>query len=199
MWPWLGTAVLAVAASVSCGTGIRDGQGDLYATKTIGPEGGQIVLREATLDFGLNCVDPPAPITLRRFDSIAQTGAVGPVFQIQVPSPGTFNNQPTITISTLDTVASDSRYAIGFLVPAIRQWFPNTNTNPPPCAASSALCAEVQIQSFTQPNGPQDPLKTTTLDLAIVQKCMANSECPTGQNMVCSGTACQLCSSGFCN
>ena len=195
----MGAAVLVVAATVSCGTGIRDGEGEFYATKTIGPEGGQLVFREATLDFGPNCVDPLAPITLRRFDSIAQTGAVGPVFEIQVPSPGTFTNQPTITISTPATVASDAKYTIGFLVPAIRQWFPNTNTNPPPCATSPALCAAVQIQSFTQPKGPQDPLKTTTLDLAIVQTCKGPSDCPPNQNLTCNGNACQLCSSGFCN
>jgi hypothetical protein len=198
MGSWMGIAALAVAATVSCGSGIRDGRGDLYATKTIGPEGGQILLREATLSFEKNCVATPATITLRRYDSIAQTGSIGPVFEIEIPRPDTFINDPTIGISTLDTVAIDSKYIIGFLVPTIEQWVPDT-TRPSKCAASS-VCGDVQIIGFTNPGGTLQPdLKTTILELAIVQQCNNTSWlCPTGQNLACNSSACQQCPAGSC-
>jgi hypothetical protein len=200
MRPWRVIAVLAVATAMSCGTGIRDGEGYAYVTQTIGPEGGQIVLQEATLTLKQDCVASPALITLRRHESIAQTGAIGPVFEIQIPTPDTFINDPTIGIATLDSVAIDSKYIIGSLVPlpGNGKWFPDT-TQRPSCPPS-AVCGDVQIQGFTSPGGALAPdLKTTILDLAIVQQCSSPpSVCPTGQNLACNGNACQLCPTGTC-
>lgn len=190
MRPWRVIAVLAMAATMSCGTGIRDGEGDLYATKTIGPEGGQILLQEATLDVPTLSLTEPKSITMRRFQTIDHTGAVGPVFEIQIPTPDIFAIDPQIGIVTSDAVAANQAATIGFLYPGIsnEQWVPDTS-RPFPACSSPTVCGPVQSGGFWKPNGGLPP--TTKLDFAIVTQCASTSDCEV--NQTCSSTACQQC------
>jgi hypothetical protein len=199
-WPWRVTAVLAVAMVLSCGTGIRDGEGDLYVRKTVGPAGGQLVLGEATVDVWQDCLASPTPITLRRYATIDHSGAVGPVFEIQVPTPDTFKNDPRIGITTSAVVADNSASKIGFLVPGVanEQWVPDSKPASPPCFPP-VVCGPVQILEFTNPGGTNDPALTTTrLQFAIVTQCQSTGNCSASQ--ACNSGACQECPTGaLCN
>ena len=195
-WPCRVTAVLAVTTALSCGTGIRDGEGPLFESKVIGQQGGRIEVGEATLDIWKDCLSAPALITLRRFPAITHTGAVGPVFEIEIPAPDTFINDPQIGIQTWPDVAKASTSVIGFLIPGVdgAQWVPDSPAVLPVCD-SGVVCGPVQILSFTKPGGSTNPTLTTSkLDLAIVQKCSGTSECPV--NQACSSGACQACATG---
>jgi len=200
LWSWRVTAMVAATTALSCGTGIRDGDGEVYMFKTIDAPGDRLVLGEATLDVGEGCLDSPTVITLRRFSTIDHTGAIGPVFELQVPTPGTFKGDPRIEISTSDTVAAASSSTIGFLVPggSNEQWVPDTPQPAPPCS-SGVVCGPVQIKSFTEPGGTTSPLPPTTrLEFAIVTQCQEDQDCPLYQ--ACSSRACQECYPGStCN
>jgi hypothetical protein len=188
--------LVACVAGLSCGTGLRDGNDEESVTRTIGPEGGQIAFMEGTLDIPKDSVDPAVPIILRRYPSIKHAGAIGPVFEIQVPKPGTFNQDPTIGISTIASVAVDSNSAIGYLTPSFAevQWVPDQktpNTYKPSCQ-SSAVCDLVQSQAFTNPGNLGDAgITTTVLQFAIVQRCIHTTECLKG--LACNSGACQEC------
>ena len=198
-WPWRVTAVLAVSTALSCGTGIRDGEGEVYANRMVGQEGLDIQVGEATLSIGLNSLrDSPTLVSVRRFNTIDHSGAVGPVFEIEIPTPNAFTNDPRIGISTLDTVASLPSSAIGYLVPGVskEQWVPDSPSESPPCT-STEVCGPVQIREFTQPASGTEP-PTTRLQFAIVKKCGLIGDC--GLLQACSAGACQACApSGPCN
>ncbi len=191
--PWGVIAVLAMATTTSCGTGIRDGEGYAYVTKTIGPEGGQIVLREATLAIYPQNLKEPATISMRRFPIIDHAGAVGPVFEIQIPTPTTFDLDPDIRIVTSDVVASNPASRIGFLFPGIanEQWVPDTSSPFQPCSPPT-VCGPVQRDGFIHPGGTGSALSpTTTLDFAVVTQCGSIGDCAARQT--CSSNACQQC------
>jgi hypothetical protein len=178
---------------MSCGTGIRDGEGDLYVTKTIGPEGGRIVLQEATLDVWPHCLNESEAITMRRFATIDHAGAVGPVFEIQIPTPDIFQLDPQIGIVTSDVAAGNPASKIGFLVPGApnEQWAPDTSLPYQPCS-SPTVCGPVQSDGFPNPGGAGSGFPPTTkLDFAIVTQCGSNPDCAGRQT--CSSHACQQC------
>ncbi len=191
--PWGVIAALAMATTMSCGTGIRDGEGYAYVTETIGPEGGQIQLQEATLDVWPACLKEPAAITMRRYPTIDHSGAVGPAFEIQIPTPTTFVGNPDIEIVTSDVVASNPTSTIGFLYPGVpgpdQQWVPMTSMPFQTCYPPT-VCGPVQILGFSQDQGGTLP-PTTKLDFAIVTHCASNGDCAARQT--CSSNACQQC------
>jgi hypothetical protein len=190
-------AFLAGASGIACGAGIQDGRGEVYATRIVDPSGGYIVLREATLDVKQDCVRGPVPITLRRYDSIEHSGAVGPVFEIEVPTPDTFQQDPQIEIATSSLTVTSPNPVIGFLVPGAdnEQWVPD-GTSP---VCPSSVCGPVQSQTFTHPGSAASPVVTTrVLLLAIVTQCATNVDCPS--NQACNSNACQECPKGSpCN
>jgi hypothetical protein len=190
MGPWGLIAALAMATTMSCGTGIRDGESEFSMTKTIGPEGGQIVLQEATLDIPTLSLKDPETITLRRFWTIDHTGADSPVFEIQIPTPNIFNLDPQIGIVTSDAAAANPAATIGFLYPGIsnEQWVPDTS-KPFLACSPPTVCGPVQSDGFENPSGAVPP--TTKLDFAIVTGCASNADCEI--NQTCSSLACQQC------
>lgn len=183
-------AFLAISTTISCGTGIRDGDGYVYVTKTIGPEGGQIVLQEATLDVPSASLNEPKSITMHRFQTIDHAGAVGPVFEIQIPTPDIFNIDPQIGIVTSDATAHNPASAIGYLHPGIsgEQWVPDSQQSLPGCLPPT-VCGSVQSGEFSAPGGGMPP--TTKLDFAIVTQCAVTADCQV--NQTCSSLACQQC------
>jgi hypothetical protein len=186
-------AFLAGASGISCGAGIQDGRGEVYATRIVGQSGGQIVLREATLDVKQDCVQDPVPITLRRYESIKHSGAVGPVFEIEVPTPDTFRKDPQIDVATSSLAVTSLNPVIGFLVPGAdnEQWVPDSPMPAPSCP-SSVVCGPVQSQTFTDPGSDASPVVTTrVLLLAIVTQCATIADCPS--NQTCNSKACQEC------
>jgi hypothetical protein len=190
-------AVLAVTTALSCGTGIRDGEGEVYVSKTVDYPGDTLVLGEATLELGIGCVEAPALVTLRRFPTIGHSGAVSPVFEIQVPTTDTVKRDPKISIATSPAVADNSASVIGFLVPGAKdeQWVPDSPTMKLPCLPG-VVCGPVQSGGFQNPGSGISP--TTKMDFAIVQQCGGIEDCGLYQG--CSSNACQACATNSpCN
>jgi hypothetical protein len=190
---------VAAAAGISCGAGIHGDEGWYYVSKTIDARGGELVLRDGRLDVWENCVgDVPAMITLRRYDHIVHTGAVGPVFEVKAPDAETFVNDPRISIASPAGVDSAQGFAIGYIVTnrnGNEQWIPDTPPIPPDCAAGT-ICGPVQAGSFRNPASDADP--TSAVKFAIVKKCGSIGECPSKQ--ACNSGACQECPTGAeCN
>jgi hypothetical protein len=199
-WLRAAGAVLAAAAGLSCGAGIHGDVGWYHVSQTVDKDGGKLTLREGTLIVYQNCVTEPTPIILRRHDSIDHKGAIGPVFEIELPSANTFVNDAQINIATSAAVANDDSSVIGFIVEnrdGSKQWVPDTPPYTLDCPESS-VCGPVQAGSFSNPSGDADPAKT--VEFAIIKKCGARQECPSKQT--CSSGACQWCSAqlgGDCN
>jgi hypothetical protein len=181
-------------AGLSCGTGIRDGNDEESVTRTIGPEGGQIAFMEGTLDILPNNVEKLTPITLHRYPSINHTGAIGPVFEVQVQTPGTFTQDPIIEVVTSSEVVNGSGNVMGLLVPGINQWFPTTSSTPSDFSCpSSNVCGDLQRIEFIRPDGGKNTAitSTTTIQFAIVRQCNSDGDCPSQQ--ACNSGACQQC------
>ncbi len=182
--------MVCCAAEASCGNGLHDADQGGVVMKSLGPKGGEILLKEGTLKVFQGCLTDPADITLRRYVAIGHGGAIGPVFELKVPDQSTFQNDPDINIATSSAIASathasgDPTYGIGFLVPSEEQWFWGTTTALDGCEDSS-VCGAVQIEQFKR-SWP------TVLEMAIVQHCGNGlPACPSRQ--VCNGNACQDC------
>lgn len=191
-WPWRVTAVLAVTTALSCGTGIRTVEGEAETSRTIDQEGFDLKLGEATLNVCQNCLAAPALITLRRFHTYQHhLGAVGPVFEIELPTPDTFKQDPRIVIETSTAIANNDSFVIGFLVPGgtHEQWVPDSPAASLACSAPE-VCGPVQILGFTKPGGGTAS-PTNRLEFAIVKKCGSISDC--GPLQACNSGACQEC------
>ncbi len=179
-------ALFACAASVSCGPGVYDRDGEQSTTKLVGSGGGEIEFMGATLAIAPGSMksDTPVPIKFTWQRAIAHEGAVSAVYGIEVPAPDTFENDPTITIPTTPDIAGESYNMIGSMVPAIGVWVPNTSTAQDPCPPST-VCGPVQSQIFKE---------TLVVRLAIVTQCYSkqSTPCPAGQSCQ-EGNACQQC------
>ena len=186
-WAWPGMLALAVATAVSCGSGIHDGEGDVYVKKTIDDHGGQLVLREAVLDIWPNCLLGPTPITLRRYAAIDNTGAISPFFQLEIPTPDVFQGRPQLSIVASSEISSDQNSVIAHLVPdgQSQQWIPELPRTSG-CALPRSVCGPLQLEVFTTPP------TNTKLDYAIGKLCRTDlSDCQPHQS--CQSNACQYC------
>jgi len=193
-------AIATATASVCCGTGVRDGRGEVFLSRLLDQQGGQIVLKEATLDICESCLSAPAAIMLRRYDKIEHSGAASPVFEVELPSPYTLQGDPTLGIATTASVAGSPNAAIGFMVPSVvMQWVPDSAAASAECPAAvgPAVCGPVQVGSFREPDG-NPALASNVVLFAIVIRCSSNADCPQGQG--CTSSACQECPQGSaCN
>jgi hypothetical protein len=181
----IGVAFVAAVAGVGgCGAGLYDGDGAAEVTTSIGVDGGEITLGQAQLKIDAMCLLTPTSITLRRYQSLAQTGAYGPVFQIEIPTPETFTDDPTLEIVVPPSVETRQDLVLGFLVPGLygpEQWVPTTSNKQ---RSPTRLSGAIQSQGFVN-NG------VTALDYAIIVPCNATSQC--SKNQACSSGACQRC------
>jgi hypothetical protein len=178
--------------ALGCGAGLYDGDGSAEVTKSIDINGGVITLGQATMTINSNCVAVTSAITLRRFQSINQTGACSPVFQIEVPTSDTFTCDPTLEIMLSPNVdPTKKNLRLGFLLPtdlAQEQWVPLTSM---PVSNPSRVSDRIQTLNFSN-NG------RTAVDYAVVIQCSSNADCPPLQG--CSSNACQGCNlNGPCN
>ena len=181
---WIASLVALVATVPSCGSGIHDGEGDVYVKKTIDDNGGQMVLREAVLDVWAKCLAGPTLITLRRA-ATDNTGAISPVFQLEIPTPDAFQNSPRLSIVASAEISSDGRSAIAHRLSDghPQQWIPELpRTNG---CDLSRVCGPLQTDAFTKS-------RTTKLDYAIVKLCQSSSDCLL-PNQSCQSGACQYC------
>jgi hypothetical protein len=171
----------------------------ISTSQILDSQGGRIVLGELTLDVWENCLASSATIIVRRYDTIKHTGAIGPVFEIELPTADTFINDAQLSIATsADVLACDS-CTIGFLVPSLtpQQWVPDSPASPPKCLLPGVVCGPLQIQSFSKPKA-DSTFNTTIVQFAIVKQCGSNSDCSL--NQACSSRACQQCpTSALCN
>jgi hypothetical protein len=193
---------LAAGLAVSCGKGISDGRGEVFTLRTVDPYGAQIELQEATLNIYPGGVAEPTTIALRRYSEVDPSGAVGPVFEIELPAPDTLKKDPRIDIRVpADVLAAPAgTYVMGFLTPTNQagqlQWVPDTSIVYSDCPATS-VCGAVQAQSFTLPAGGKSP-PTNVLRMAILKTCGAIADC--GSLQTCQGNICQQCfDPSFCN
>jgi hypothetical protein len=181
--------IAAAAAGVSCGTGIRDGEGYFFVSETIDQKGGQLALREAILDICEGCMPLAGTVTLRRYEQIELSGAIGPIFQIETPSPDSFANDASISIATSPAVAKAARSAIGSLPTidgsVVGQWTPNAVDATQACMPGS-VCGRVTRASFAG-----STVATNTVYFAILERCSAMEDCPSKQT--CTSAACQDC------
>jgi hypothetical protein len=173
-----------------------DGDGETFVRQTVdGRLGGVLQLQEATLEVCKGCLSGEATIVLRRYESISHLGAHSPVFEIELPSPDTFINDPKISIAT---TSPPPKAVIGFLISndEVEQWIPDSPATPPVCD-DGVVCGPVQTGSFTNPqNSPANA--TTKVMFAIIHLCDSTSECDSQE--ACSSRACQECQAGSeCN
>lgn len=178
------TALLASAGGVSCAGGIHDSNDQPSVTWTLDSGGSHIAMMEAVFDFPAGSVQSPTLVTLSRFKTIPYTGALSPVFRLQVPDQHTFQLDPTLTILTTADIAKDDNSYLGYLAPDENIWIP---MQPNPLTGTcdpSTVCGAVQSQAFSDH-------KTKFLDLAVVTRCNSDQVCqPRG--LVCvRGEACQ--------
>ncbi|HEX7505416.1 MAG TPA: hypothetical protein VF550_01510, partial [Polyangia bacterium] len=145
-----------------------------------------------------DCLASSATIIVRRYDTIKHTGAIGPVFEIEVPFAETFINDLQLSIATTADVLACETCTIGFLVPSLspQQWVPDSPATPPKCLPG-VVCGPLQIQSFSKPKA-DSTFTTTIVQFAIVKQCDSNIDCSV--NQACSSRACQQCpTSSQCN
>jgi len=141
------------------------------------------------------CLSGEAVIVLRRYETISHRGAQSPVFEIEIPSPDTFINDPKISIAT---DSPPPRAVIGFLISNddVEQWIPDSPATPPVCD-EGVVCGPVQTGSFTNPQSTP-AYATTKVMFAIIHQCDSTSECDSQEG--CSSRACQECQAGSeCN
>jgi len=180
----------------SCGSGIHDGRGEFFATQIFDAQGGRMQLDGAILDIWPASVAGPAAITMRRYEQVSPAGAIGPVFEVTLPSADSVqNNDPRLGIDTSANVKAASWASIGFLSPSasgLDVWVPDsTNTRQDGCPPL-AVCGPVQLGSFQKPGDASLNLPPTNLlRLAIVKVCASRADC--GSNQSCVGRACQQC------
>lgn len=185
---------LAAGLAVSCGKGISDGRGEVYASATFDVNGGRLQVGGGTLDLYTGTVAEPATITLRRYEEVVPAGAVGPVYEIELPKPDTFKtNDPRLSIHTTPEVLGSGKATLGFLSPmdnGVMMWVPSTTPARPEGAPSGSVFGTVQIGSFIRPNGGKSPA-TNVLRMAILMSCSNRGEC--GSNQACPANVCQQC------
>jgi hypothetical protein len=187
-------ALLAWTADVSCGSGIHDANEE-HSTTAMATRGGSVEFMGAKLDLCDTCLpsDENVRITLTWQRAIAHLGARSSVYELKVPEVGTFTNDPGITISTTHEIASRPSSVIGFMVPAIGRWVPNTS-KPQSACSDSDVCGVVQSQTFQRPDPVNYPgLTSTVLRLAIVTRCETGDATACLEGETCDSGACQQC------
>jgi hypothetical protein len=192
-------ALFAGAAGVSCGAGIHDADEEKSMTKVVRTTGSTIDFMGASLEVFEGCVAEDKQIKLTWRRSISHTGALSSVYEVEVPTPDTFKKDLQINIPTTQKIAGDPNNVIGFMVPAIGVWVPDTSKASNPCSGSM-VCGPVQSQTFDNPDPLNYPdLKTNVLRLAIVTRCGSgySNVCPSGQSCERAGV-CQACVDSSC-
>ena len=192
---WIASLAALVATVPSCVSGIHDGEGDVYAKKTIDVKnGGQIVLQEAVLDICAGCMKTTALVTMRRYPSVPHhAGSLSPVFEIEIPTPDTFSSEPHLTIAAAPVVAADTASMIGFLLPEAQnpQWIPDQASS---SCAPPMVCGAVQLDTFMHPTSDTGLTTTTKLDFAIIKNCTPpGTQCSGQPQYYCTAGACQEC------
>lgn len=182
---------------MSCGSGLHDPESEFSVSKDMDQNGGVLENREGRLDVPQDSLSvPSAKVVLRWHEHYDEHGgAVGPVFEIDVPTPDTFVRAPTLTITTSARFANDPAYVLGYVHDTdkgFKQWAPDM-TDPPLERKQGVICGLVQLEDFTNPGGMKDKA-TKTVSLAIVKRCGGLADCELGQE--CSSGCCQQCVTG---
>ena len=97
---WIASLVALVATVPSCGSGIHDGEGEVYAKKMVDQAGGKLELEGAVLDVCPGCLKAPTLVALRRYQTLHHGGALSPVFEIEITTTDAFVYGPSLANST---------------------------------------------------------------------------------------------------
>jgi len=160
---------------------------DDIVVQTFDNNGGQLTFGPATLTIGPGSFKDKTPVqvSIRRIDSIAHTGAYGPVFQISVPAPHLFRQVPKLTLQVPDLGTNQSflpNVALGTLDPgksaADQQWVP---------AYDSSLSSDQKTVS----GSVTDFENLMDVQFSVVVGCPSAMMCPPHQ--ACNSSACQQC------
>jgi hypothetical protein len=168
-----------------CGKGIHDGRGEWTIATTIDSSGDTILLDQARLSISPGTFDVPTLVTIRRLPGFTHEGAYGPVFEITIPKPGDFHQQPRMELRVQAIGSNQKNLVLGWLdpnlEPAKQQWVP---------ISGSSINATLTLVS-----GPVQGFESTNVLLfGAIVKCPPSVPCPSGQ--ACSSNACQKCAAG---
>lgn len=160
-------------------------------SRTFDANGGVLTLYPATLTIGPNSFKDrtSVQVTMRRLDSIAHTGAYGPVIEITVPAAHLFRQVPQLTFQVPDLGSNQSflpAAALGTLDPGrapAEQWV---------VVYDSALANDQKSVS----GSVTDFENLTVVQFAVVLRCPTDHGCPAHQ--ACNSTACQQCPTLSC-
>jgi hypothetical protein len=166
---------------------VCDGGNPADNVQTFDSNGGRLTLGSATLTIapGTFKDGTSVQICIRQIESIAHTGAYGPVFEISVPVPHLFRQTPLLTLQVPDLSPNQSflpYIALGTLDPskslADQQWVP---------ASESSLSSDQKSVS----GSVTDFENLTVVQFGVIVGCPSAMMCPPHQ--ACNSSACQQC------
>jgi len=155
-------------------------------SRTFDANGGVLTLGPATLTIGPGSFKDrtSVQVTMRRIDSIAHTGAYGPVFEITVPAAHLFRQVPQLTLQVPDLGPNQSFLSIaglGTLDPSkspAEQWVRVSDS----VLASDQKSVSGSVTDFEN---------LTVVQFGVVLACPSPLGCPAHQ--ACNSSACQQC------
>ncbi len=166
----------------ACGSGLDDGAGSREVSKVLGSSGGDIVLSQGRFTFSPDSLAGDTTVTVRRMPTGLAGGALGAVFEVEMPSGvGLGTQDPEAAIAV--TKHSDRDHVrLGFLpvtdaVEGPRYWIP--------VQESEFDAAEIAVR------GPMAAFRErgNVVQFAAVYTCATTDECPRGRD--CQAGACQ--------
>jgi hypothetical protein len=166
---------------------VCDGGNPADNVQTFDSNGGRLTLGSAMLTIapGTFKDGTSVQICIRQIESIAHTGAYGPVFEISVPVPHLFRQTPLLTLQVPDLSPNQSflpYIALGTLDPskslADQQWVP---------ASESSLSSDQKSVS----GSVTDFENLTVVQFGVIVGCPSAMMCPPHQ--ACNSSACQQC------
>ncbi len=155
-------------------------------TRIFDANGGVLALGPATLTIGPGSFrdGTSVQVTMRRLESIAYTGAYGPVFELTVPAAHLFRQVPQLTIQVPDLGPNQAFLplaSLGTLDPGkapTLQWVR---------VSDSALADDEKSVS----GSVTDFENLTVVQFGVVLRCPSGLGCPARQ--ACNSSACQQC------
>ena len=158
--------------------------GITQSSKTVGPNGGDLILDGATLTIGRGTFQNPTQVILREYPKIDYAGAYGPVFEISVPAAGLFRQVATLTLPAPSPSigANQANLVLGALdpsrLPADQQWV---------AVSDSSL----SLEQTSVTGSVSDFGNASVFEYAVVLGCTLTAQCRTGE--ACNASACQQC------
>lgn len=174
--------LVAALLLTGCGPGLDDGAGPREVTQVLGPSGGEVVLSQGRFTFSPDSLATNTTVTVRRMPTGLAGGALGAVFQVELPLGIGLGKQDPIATIAVPADSDRDHVRLGFLSVAgpadePRYWIPVQESAFDP--------SEVAV------NGPMAAFrdKPNVVQFAAVFTCSLGNKCPSGR--ICQSGACQ--------